>query len=292
MSRADSSPNQTNQSADPALYGGRALSQGVLMVGPHAMAVAIRRPDGQIDTAVEAFSMPFSWARKVIFLRGILAMAGAVVLAIRSAKLERRLVAKSSGGRMQMFKAALPIVGASAVERILTRALSRKNVPGANSGLLRIMMPFAAFRISSLFSPSNQLLQYHGAEHKAVNTVEAGLPLDAENASRRSRIHPRCGTSFAFWALSLGWLLPKLPVLRRRGVSPLLGPIIIGAAYELLRFGAKHRDEKWVQIAYWPAWRTQLLTTAEPTTEELEVACAALRSVVDFEALDEAGETV
>ncbi|HZT97233.1 MAG TPA: DUF1385 domain-containing protein [Chloroflexota bacterium] len=283
MARAQQFTSDLPPVSEPPTYGGRALSQGVLMVGPHSMAVAVRRDDGEIDTAVEAFHMPFTWARQIPFLRGMMAMGGAVILAIRSNRLERRLGSKGSGDRLKMLKAALPIVAVSSAERILTRALIRKNVPGARMEVFRLLMPFVAFRMSTVFGPSNELLQYHGAEHMAVNTVEAGRPLTAPNAAVQSRIHPRCGTTFAFWALLLGWLAQKIPGLRGTIRSALVGPLVIATAYEILKFGAAHKDDSWAQLVFTPAWQMQRLTTATPTTAQLEVACAALQAVLDFE---------
>ena len=42
------------------------------------------------------------------------------------------------------------------------------------------------------------VFMYHGAEHKTINCLEAGVPLTPENVDNFSRLHKRCGTSFIF----------------------------------------------------------------------------------------------
>lgn len=275
-----------SEKAPAPLYGGRALPNGVLMVGPHAMAVAVRSEDGSIDTAVEAFSMPFSWARNTPFLRGLLSMAGAIVLAVKSNRLERRLISSRRGRIKQALATAGPLLAANALERTLSRIFRRSGAPKrpGSPDLARMLLPFLAFRLSSYLLPGNLLLRYHGAEHMAVNTLEAGLPLTAQSAAGQSRIHPRCGTSFAFWVILLSWLAGKTG--RRGGTIGrlLTGPIIVSVAYEILRLGAAQKDASWANVVFAPAWNAQLLTTETPTSEQLEVACTALQSVVDYEA--------
>lgn len=60
-------------------------------------------------------------------------------------------------------------------------------------------------------------------------------------------------------------------------------PVIAGISYEALRMAGKLRDEKWVNIAFKPGLWTQLITTQEPAEKHVEVALAALQSVVDAE---------
>jgi len=141
-----------------------------------------------------------------------------------------------------------------------------------------MLLPLVAFRVSGLFSPGRSLLQYHGAEHMAVNAIEAGGPLNADRAAVQSRIHPRCGTTFAVWVILLSSRLNRGAPSAARGL--LTGAVVVSLAYELLRFGAIHRSETWVKLLFGPTWKAQLLTTSAPTRDQLEVACAALNAVV------------
>jgi uncharacterized protein YqhQ len=132
-----------------------------------------------------------------------------------------------------------------------------------------------------------RIFQYHGAEHKAINTLEAGQELTVENARNASRIHPRCGTNFIFIVIIVNFLVvalfgrpaPAIRVLIRLAVLP----IVAGIAYEILKFGGTHRDKKWAQWIIAPGLALQYLTTRVPFDDQLEVALMSLRAVWDKE---------
>jgi uncharacterized protein YqhQ len=273
------------------MYGGRALRNGVMMVGPKAIGVAVRRPDGKIETAVEPFTMSGAWARNIPFLRGLVSFVGMLRLARTSAKLEARLTPGTGRKIRANLPQLAPGLGAAAADRVIQelskRSDNRMIVPlEAAAG---VALPFVAFGISGQMPGVRELWRYHGAEHKAVNTAEAGLDLTPENAHTMSRVHPRCGTVFAFWGLVGSMLtrthLNRLPNGRRKAVTGFLaGPLILASAYELVRLGARAAKHPVGRAVFSPAWQTQRLTTAEPSTEELEVAIAALQTVMDYEA--------
>lgn len=139
------------------------------------------------------------------------------------------------------------------------------------------------------------VFEYHGAEHKAINTMEADQDLTPENAFKQTRLHPRCGTSFAIIVLILSLLtftfVPRYPlgestfylynVVVRIGIELLLLPIVAGVAYEAIRLAGKFRNQMWVKFAFAPGLGTQFLTTREPRPDQIEVALVALREVVE-----------
>lgn len=247
------------------------------------MAVAVRRDDGSISTVVESFRPPFAFARKVLFVRGLGSMAGAAILAVRSSRLERRALGDSRSIRWKETIATMaPVAGAALFSRGLEGAMRgrpRRSHLRKGPGLLSMIGPLVGFRISGLFSPGRSLLQYHAAEHMAVNAAESGLPLSVDSASLRSRIHPRCGTTFAVWAMFVASLFNKTqkPGLTRALVN---GALVISIAYEILRLGAEYRDRAWAKMVFGPAWQAQRLTTSPPRREHLEVAVAALSAVI------------
>lgn len=263
-------------------YGGRALPNGVLMTGPTLVAVAIRRDDGSIGVESAPFVPPFASARNTPFLRGIVSLSGALVLMVRSTKLEHRLGGKGAGRTQQILRMVLPALSVTVIERVLRYAFLGRQHPDAmrkGPGVFAMLMPMVALRISGLFPPGRTLLQYHAAEHMAVNTAEAGLPMSAESAAGQSRIHPRCGTSFALWAMLVG---SRLNRGKKRGAlgAILTGTMAVSIAYELIRLGAAHRDETWAKVVFGPSWQAQRLTTLPPNREHLEVATAALAAVL------------
>lgn len=143
-----------------------------------------------------------------------------------------------------------------------------------------------------------RVFKYHGAEHKAINTLEAEQPLEMENCKRQTRLHPRCGTSFAIVVLIIGMILftfmpkPQFPqsrvvesILRFAVEIPLL-PVIAGISYELIRWAGKMKNSTLVRGLFAPGLATQYLTTREPDEDQIEVALVALKAVVDAEEAD------
>jgi uncharacterized protein YqhQ len=136
-----------------------------------------------------------------------------------------------------------------------------------------------------------RVFQYHGAEHKTINALEAGEELTPERVQKFSLIHPRCGTAFLLWVMVLGifvFALVGRPVWYWLIVSRiLLLPVIAGLAYELIRYAGKHQDNRVLMTLLAPGLWLQRLTTREPTLDQVEVSIRAIEEV----RRREAGET-
>lgn len=154
-------------------------------------------------------------------------------------------------------------------------------------GLIRIALFLGYIALISRMAHVKRLFQYHGAEHKAINALEAGGELTLENARNASRIHPRCGTNFIFIVLIVGIIVfscfGRPPVYIRIPMHLLLLPIVAGISFEILKFAGAHRHQKWAQALVAPGLATQYLTTRVPMDDQIEVALAALRAVWDKE---------
>lgn len=160
---------------------------------------------------------------------------------------------------------------------------------------VKIVIFLAYIGLIGLMKDIREIYKYHGAEHKAINALENDEPLTLDHCKRQTRLHPRCGTSFAIIViiLSLAFFtfVPRYPL----GESAFLGfnvavrvlvelaliPFVAGTAYELLRIAGKFRDQRWVNIAFAPGLGTQYLTTREPEDDQIEVALVSLRAVID-----------
>ena len=188
---------------------------------------------------------------------------------------------------------ALAVVAFRAFPTLLTEFLSKHvfaahhaaNITlNAFDGLIRIGL-FFAYIIGISFMPQiREVFKYHGAEHKAINTLEAGLPLTVENALQASRIHPRCGTSFIFVVFFVDLIvclfLPR-PVWYLRVLLHLaILPPVAGLAYEIIKLAGSYRRNPLVMAAFAPGMSTQYLTTREPDAPQVEIALAALYSVL------------
>jgi uncharacterized protein YqhQ len=134
------------------------------------------------------------------------------------------------------------------------------------------------------------VFQYHGAEHKAINALEAGAELTPQNVQRFSLIHPRCGTAFLLWVMVIGifvFALVGRPVWYWLIISRIaLLPVIAGLAYELIRFAGKHRSSRVLGVLLAPGLWLQRLTTREPTLDQVEVSIRALQEVMRLERQD------
>ena len=65
-------------------------------------------------------------------------------------------------------------------------------------GIIRIAIFLGYIVLISRMEDIKRVFMYHGAEHKTINCLEAGVPLTPENVDNFSRLHKRCGTSFIF----------------------------------------------------------------------------------------------
>jgi hypothetical protein len=134
-----------------------------------------------------------------------------------------------------------------------------------------------------------EIWRYHGAEHKAVNAFEAGVPLDdTAQVMGHSRIHDRCGTNLIVILLVL--LVAYLPlqnVVLAQVTSVLYAVLAVALALELFRLLTRRPQARVARVVLAGGRALQRgLTTREPSPAQLELACAALRRVVDLEAAD------
>jgi uncharacterized protein YqhQ len=220
-------------------FGGQAVFDGVMMRGGTRYAVARRTAGGEI--VVHRGSLP-TWGvplKRVPFLRGLVALAEALPLGISSIAPRRRLltVAVIVGLSFVPLWAQVALVGSYVV-------LARKQ------------------------DDVRRLFGYHGAEHKAVNALEAGAPLTVDAVQTFSTRHPRCGTSFLVVFLPISLVASHL-----FGSHVWLLPAVLAVATEVQR----------LNVLAAPGLALQRVTTREPSDAQVEVAIAALRAVLEDE---------
>ena len=130
-----------------------------------------------------------------------------------------------------------------------------------------------------------RVFMYHGAEHKTINCLEAGVELTPENVDNFSRLHKRCGTSFIFIVMIISmvfFFFIRVDTIWLRIVLRLLFlPLVAGVSYEFIRL-AGSSDHPLVQIFSKPGLALQRLTTKEPDHSMIEVAIASVEGVFDW----------
>lgn len=166
-------------------------------------------------------------------------------------------------------------------------SLPNDTARNATDGLIRMSFFFIYLILISQLDGIKRVFQYHGAEHKAINTLEAGLPLTPQNSQQASRIHPRCGTSFIFVVLAIDLLvclfLPRPEWYWRVPLHLAILPFVAGLSYEVIKAAGKYRKNPLVMAIFAPGMWSQLLTTREPTPDQTEVSLAALHAVLAAE---------
>ena len=152
-------------------------------------------------------------------------------------------------------------------------------------GVIRLAIFIAYVGLISLMNDIKRVYMYHGAEHKCINCVEHGLPLNVENVRKSSRFHKRCGTSFLLIVMMISivlFMVIRVRTLWLRVLSRiLLLPVIAGVSYEFLRL-AGNSDNAVVSLLSKPGLALQRLTTREPDDTMIEVGIASEEAVFSW----------
>ncbi len=292
--------------------GGSALIEGVMMRGNDKLAIAVRRNDGTIQMKVEAAEAGKKWYGKVPVLRGIISFVQSMMLSYRclmySADVSMEGIEEpEEPSKLDRFldklmgKTGMAILGA--VSMVLGVALSlflfmylpalftgwamsaaHPVLKAVVEGMIKIAVFLAYLLLVSLMPDMRRTFQYHGGEHKSIFCYEAKEELTPENAMKCKRLHPRCGTSFMFFTLLISIVVAMFLPWGNRLVRTLIKmafiPLVMGIAYEFIRYAGKH-DNLLTRIISAPGKWFQLITTREPDEKQLAVALAALKGVLN-----------
>ncbi len=293
----------------PVSYGGQAVLEGVMMRGPSNWSVAVRKPDGDIAHVSRNIESPMK--RHVLarlpVIRGVFALGESLTIGFRALAISANYAAQEEGdesgeapkelSRAQLFFAFAVAIGFAIALFKVTPALLTDLLPIHRTGsfvivegLIRVTIFILYLSLISLLPDLRRVFQYHAAEHKAINALEAGDELVPERVQRYSLIHPRCGTAFLLWVMVIAifvfaffgrpawyWLI---------ATRILLLPVIAGLAYELIRFAGKHTGNRVLMALLAPGLWLQRLTTREPTLDQIEVSIRALQEVLRVERTD------
>jgi uncharacterized protein YqhQ len=284
----------------PFYYGGQAVIEGVMMRGRENVAVAVRRPDGEIDVTSQPLATIYKGHfRNWPFIRGIIVLLETLALGTQAIFHSAQIAAAEEdekGIPPTLLWGGVAVAVAFAVglffivPLLLTRYLVYPYIASALicniiEGILRIIIFIAYLKLISLMPDIKRVFAYHGAEHKVVNAYEAGMPLELDYVKNYSTAHARCGTSFL-----LAVLVISIIVFALLGRPPLwlgilsrivLIPVIAALGYEFVRFGAAHSQNWLVRGLLVPGLKLQAMTTGEPNDSQLETAISALKKVIE-----------
>jgi uncharacterized protein YqhQ len=286
-------------------YGGQAVLEGVMMRSPSSWAVAVRTPEGEITEVVRDIESPMQrrklWRLPVI--RGVIALGESLAIGFKALAISANVVSqerdehgeiKTQIGRGQIIFSFAIAIGFALMLFKVGPALLTSWLPIESTGLfvvvegvIRVTVFIGYILLISLLPDLRRVFQYHGAEHKTINALEAGAELTPANVQKYSLIHPRCGTAFLLWVMVIAifvFAFVGRPVWYWLIASRiLLLPVIAGLAYELIRYAGKHRSNRVLMTLLAPGLWLQRLTTREPTDDQVEVSIHALRRVIERE---------
>lgn len=295
--------SEVNKELYKSKIGGQALIEGVMMSGVKKGAMACRLPNGEIDLEVWDKKPVTAWYRRTPIIRGLFNFGS-------SMKEGYRCLMKSAEKQMDdeeadedeklSDKAVSAIMSVAMVIGIVIAVglfviLPKKLVPlihplTANrilqsfaEGILKIILFILYLSATLLMKDQRRTYEYHGAEHKTIACLEAGLELNVENVKKQRRFHPRCGTSFIFITLIISILVMCMVPFREpwlRIVSSLiLLPVMVGISYELIRLAGRYTNT-FTRIISAPGLWIQRLTTREPDASQIETAIAAIKPCI------------
>jgi len=299
------------ESGEETLVGGQAVMEGVMMRAPHSYCVAVRKPSGEIVT--EQMLLPRISEQYKIFklpiFRGIgtlyqamklgfkaLNFSAAAALDDPSIPVEKRPSEKIWNGAVianlvfglgmfiVLYKVT-PLFLVTKLEKIYP-VLQGRIAFNVADGVIRMAIFLAFLYALSRMKDIYRVFQYHGAEHKVVFNFESGKPVDIQTAQSFTTYHPRCGTSFLFVLMLL--VIPFNALIPFDGFAlKLIGrivllPVVVGVAYELIRFAAKRRGSFLATITAPGLW-LQRITTKQPDDTQAAVAIRALEGAMALE---------
>lgn len=294
--------------------GGQAVLEGIMMKNGPRYAVAVRKPDGDIEVKIEEYKSAIKWEKltKIPFVRGVFNFIDSMVLGMKtltySASFWEEEEAKESSlsekERQKKEKRENLIMTVTMVfsvflalglfmvlpyfiSNLFGEIVKSRFLKTVIEAIVRIALFVTYILLISRMKDIQRVFMYHGAEHKCINCIEHGLELSVENVRKSSKQHKRCGTSFLFFVLLVSiivcfFITVESPLLRVL-IRIALIPVIAGISYEIIKLAGRS-DNPIVSLISKPGMAMQNLTTREPEDDMIEVAIRAVEEVFDWKA--------
>lgn len=287
--------------------GGQAVMEGVMMKNKDHYAVAVRKPDGNIEVKKEEFKGISSKCKlfRVPFIRGIFSFIDSLTLGMSTLtysasfyeeeedtkKTEQEK--KKSDTVFNVITIMISVILAVGIfmvvpfylSQLLEKVISSKTLVIFLEGVTRLLIFIIYIVLISFMKDIKRVYMYHGAEHKCINCIEHGMPLTVDNVRISSKEHKRCGTSFMLLVMCISILILMLvrfdSRILRLVARIVLIPVIAGISFELLRL-AGTKENVFTNIISKPGLLLQRLTTKEPDDSMIEVGIASVEAVFDW----------
>lgn len=291
--------------------GGQAVLEGVMMKNGEDYAVAVRKPDGEIEVKKDIYKGIVKWKflTKTPFIRGIFNFIDSLVLGMKTLTYssefyeeeEEKIPLTEEEERKKKKKESIltgVTVGVSVVLAVgifmvlpyylisfAENIVHSKAALAALEGIIRILIFIAYILMISKMEDIKRVFMYHGAEHKCINCIEHGMELNVDNVRKSSKQHKRCGTSFLLFVMIVScvmiFFIRSDSQVVKVGLRIALIPVIAGISYELIKW-AGNSDNPIVNLLSKPGLWLQNLTTKEPDDDMIEVAIQSVEAVFDW----------
>lgn len=301
--------------------GGQAVMEGVMMKNQDKYAVAVRKPDKEIEVMVSEYTgiIKNQKLKNMPIIRGVLNFIDSMVLGMQTLTYSASFFEDEEDAKKAAKKAnmtpeelaeqekkdkkkedaamggtvALSIVLAVGIFMMLPYFISSffqkyiesRLLLGLLEGVIRLTIFISYVGLISLMEDIKRVYMYHGAEHKCINCIESGMDLTVENVRKSSRLHKRCGTSFLLIVMIISILFFMMirvdSAILKVVLRLLLIPVIAGVSYEFIRLAGRS-DNCFVNVLSKPGLWLQKITTREPDDDMIEVAIKSVEAVFDW----------
>ncbi len=297
--------------------GGQAVIEGVMMRGPHKIAIAVRKPDGEIIIDENDVKAKGAWL-KIPIIRGVISFFSSMVIGVKALTFSAKFFDteeeksndtkknndkpndnKKKNGENDMPEWAIylsvlvSLMISVGLFMVLPNVIANFVVPNKEANVIMYNVVESVIKIAiflgylgvvSQMNDIKRVFEYHGAEHKSIFCYENGEELTVENVKKYSRFHPRCGTSFLLFVILISIVVFSLLGVHKNpfvniGLRLLFLPLVAGISYEIIKFAGRSTN-KYITWLNEPGKWLQRLTTREPDDSQIEVAIASLKAVI------------
>lgn len=308
--------------------GGQAVMEGVMMKNKDKYAVAVRKPNHEIEVKVSDYKSAIKneKLRNLPIVRGVVNFIESLSLGMKTLmysasffedeedtakkenlspeekkkmeekeKKEEKLLMSGTLAFSVVFALLLFFALPYFLSGFFHKVIASETLIALIEGLIRLVIFVGYIALISLTPDIKRTFMYHGAEHKCINCIEHGMELNVENVRKSSRLHKRCGTSFLLIVMLISIVFFMFIRVDSKILQLLLRllliPVIAGVSYEFIRLAGRY--ENWfLNIFSKPGMWMQRLTTKEPDDEMIEVGIASVEAVFDWRSWQKEEESV
>ena len=272
----------------------------MMIRGRENVSLAVRRQDGTIHLEHQRLGTLLTGKiRRVPLVRGVAVLAESLILGVKAMQRAANVALQGEeegGEEIAGWVLALTLLVSLGlgvgiffvlpllIVHLLDPSISSDLVSNLIEGGLRLALLIGYIKAIGMLDDIKRVFAYHGAEHMAVHTYEAGLPLVVDNVRKFPTPHPRCGTAFLLTVVLVSILvfafLQRPPIEWRIVSRIVLVPVIAGISYEVIRFSGAHQNSAFGHFMAVPGLLLQRLTTRQPDDSQIEVAICAMETAI------------